>query len=62
MDSHALFEEELMTKLHYSLVQRFDLDQLKAAELTLEIMELISIAESNLFEMNSLYTNYDQVG
>lgn len=62
MDSHAFFEEELMTKLHYSLVQRFDLDQLKAAELTLEIMELISFSDSNLNDVNSLYSNYSQVG
>lgn len=62
MDSHALFEEELMTKMHYSLVQRFDLDQLKAAKLTLEIMEIISLNAHNYNDINSQFNDYSQVG
>lgn len=62
MDSNAFFEEELMTKMHYSLVQRFNLDQLKAAELTLEIMEIISISSPNYNDINSRFNDYSQVG
>ena len=62
MDSHALFEEELMTKMHFSFVQRFDLDQLKAAELTLEIMEILSLYGSDFNDINSQFNGYSQVG
>lgn len=55
MDAYYFFEEELITKMHTSFTDRFNLDQGAAAELTLEILELLKMSESNLHEINSLY-------
>jgi len=55
MDAYYFFEEELITKMHTSFISRFNLDQGSAAELTLEILELLKMSDSNLNEINSLY-------
>lgn len=55
MDAYYFFEEELITKMYSSFTDRFNLDQGSAAELTLEILELLKLSESNLYEINSLY-------
>ena len=55
MDSYLFLEEELITKMHKSFTQRFNLDQLTAAELTLEIIEILKVSSSNIHEVNSLY-------
>ena len=55
MDAYYFFEEELITKMHTSFIHRFNLDQGCAAELTLEILELLKMSDSNLNEINTLY-------
>ena len=55
MESYYFFEEELITRMHSSLAQRFNLDQSSAAELTLEILEILKVGGSNLSEVNSFY-------
>jgi hypothetical protein len=55
MESYYFFEEELITRMHKSFTQRYNLDQSTAAELTLEIFEILKISGSNLNDINSLY-------
>ena len=55
MESYYFLEEELITRMHSSFIQRFNLDQSSAAELTLEILEILQLSDSNINEINSLY-------
>ncbi|MDP7319083.1 MAG: hypothetical protein QF441_00675 [Bacteriovoracaceae bacterium] len=55
MDSYYFLEEELISKMHNSFTDRFNLDSSTAAELALEVLEIISLSNSNLTELNSLY-------
>lgn len=55
MDSYYFFEEELITKMHTSLAQRFNLDTGTAAELVLEFIEVLKASNSNLSDVKSLY-------
>ena len=55
MDAYYFLEEEIIAKLHTNFVQRFNMDQFSAAELALEIIEIMKVSNSNLNEINSLY-------
>ncbi len=55
MDAYYFLEEELITKMHLSFTHRFNLDNFTAAELALEIIEIIRAGDSNLNEVTSLY-------
>ena len=55
MESYYFFEEELITKMHGSFIQRFNLDNSTAAELALEILEILKASSSNLSEVDSFY-------
>lgn len=55
MDAYYFFEEELITKMHTSFINRFNLDQGAAAELTLEVLEMLKMSDSNLNEISTLY-------
>jgi hypothetical protein len=55
MESYYFLEEELITRMHKSFTQRYNLEQSTAAELTLEIFEILKISGSNLNDINSLY-------
>ena len=55
MDSYTFFEEETMSQMHHSFVERFNIDQLKAAELTLEIMEILNSREFDISDIDPLY-------
>ena len=45
MDSYYFFEEELISKMHSSFTQRFNLDNYMAAELALEILEILKVSQ-----------------
>ena len=55
MDAYYFFEEELISKMHSSFINRFDLDHSCAAELALEIIEMLKASNSNLSDINSFY-------
>ena len=55
MDSYYFFEEELITKMHCTFIQKFNLDNFAAAELALEILEILKVSNSNLRELETLY-------
>jgi hypothetical protein len=54
MDSFYFFEEELLTKMHNSFVNRFNLDAGTAAELAVEVFEIISIVNPKLIDFDSV--------
>ena len=55
MESHYFFEEELITKMHSKFIYRFNLDKLTAAELALEILEMLKVSNSNLNDFDNIY-------
>ena len=55
MDSNYLIEEEVLKKLQKNFSSRFNLDQNLAAELTLEILEIMQVCDSDFHELNSFY-------
>ncbi len=55
MDTYYFFEEELITKMHSSFINRFNLDQACAAELALEIIEMFKMSNTNLTELTPFY-------
>lgn len=55
MDSYYFLEEELISKMHVSFTQRFNLDNFTAAELALEIIEILKVSNSNMNEASSLF-------
>ncbi len=55
MEAYYFFEEELISKMHGSFIQRFNLDNSTAAELTLEILEVLKISNSNLSDVDTFY-------
>lgn len=50
----GILEEDLLFKLQTNFVDRFCLEQNRASELALEIMEMLSLSDSNLNQL----TNY----
>lgn len=62
MDSHTLLEEEVMNEMHSSIIERFDLDHRIAAELTLEIMDMLSLFGANFSEKNQNINSQKQTG
>jgi len=57
MDSYTFFEEETMRLMHHDFIQRFNLDKRKAAELTLEIIEILNSREFEIADIDPLYIN-----
>ena len=55
MENYYFFEEELITKMQSSFISRFSLDHASAAELTLEIIEMLKVSNLNLHELKSFY-------
>ena len=55
MESYYFFEEELITKMHLTFIQRFNLDNYMAAELAQEIMEILKVSQHTSKELNSHY-------
>ena len=53
MENYYFFEEELITKMQSSFISRFSLDHASAAELTLEIIEMLKVSNLNLHELKS---------
>jgi len=53
MDSYYFLEEELITKMHLSFTQRFNLDNYTAAELALEIIEILKVSNSDSNDLNN---------
>ena len=47
MESYYFLEEELITKMHTAFTQRFNLDNYIAAELALEIMEILKVSQES---------------
>lgn len=50
-----LFEEDLLFKLQSNFMDRFCLEQNRASELALEVLELLSLGESNLKMLSQYY-------
>lgn len=48
-------EEDLIVKLQTSFMDRFCLEQNRASELALEIMEMFSLSDSNLKALDQYY-------
>jgi len=55
MESNCFFEDQLIIKMHTNFVHKFDLDGVSAAQLALEIMEILKISNSSLSDFESLY-------
>lgn len=53
MESFYFLEEELITKMHSTFTQRFNLDNYMAAELALEIIDIIKPDDVKNFEKNN---------
>lgn len=51
----GLLEENLILKLQNSFMDRFCLEQNRASELALEIMEMFSLSDSNLIALDQYY-------
>lgn len=47
MQSYLFLEEELISKMHSTFTQRFNLDNYTAAELALEIIEILKLDQNN---------------
>ncbi len=54
MDSFYFFEEELLTKMHQSFVNRFNLDATTAAELAVEVFEILSVVNPKLIDFDTI--------
>ncbi len=48
-----LCEEEFIYKLRTNLINNFHLDNFSASDLALEIMELLTMADTNLDDLNN---------
>ena len=57
MDSYTFFEEETMKLMHHAFIHRFNLDKRNAAELTLEIIEILNSREFEIKDIDPLYIN-----
>lgn len=51
----GVFEEDLLCKLQSSFMDKFCLEQNRASELALEIMDLLSLSDSNLKRLSQYY-------
>lgn len=53
--NEGIFEEDLLTKLQFNFMDRFCLEQNRASELALEVLELLSLGDSNLRRLCHYY-------
>ena len=57
MDSYAKIEEQVFIKMSRALTHRFEMEQNKASELALELVEVLSAADTNLIDFDCLIFN-----
>ena len=55
MDSYIQMEELLVNKMQKSISQRFNLESSMAAELALELVEVLTASDANLIDFDSIY-------
>lgn len=51
-------EEEFIEKMRNNLMNKFSIDTFCASDLALEIMELLTLADSNFKVINKYYMNH----
>lgn len=52
MDAYYFFEEELISKMHSTFTQQFNLDVVFASELAVEILEILKTNDIYLKQIN----------
>ena len=53
--NEGILEEDLLLKMQSNFMEKFYLDQLRASDLALEILEMLSLGDSNLKRLNQYY-------
>ncbi|MBC75450.1 MAG: hypothetical protein CME64_05480 [Halobacteriovoraceae bacterium] len=53
--NEGIFEEDLLFKMQSNFMDRFCLDQSRASELALEILEMLSLGDTNLKRLCHYY-------
>ena len=54
MDSYYFLEEELISKMHTTFINKFNLDNFTATELSMEIMEIFRVSGPDLRSTDKL--------
>lgn len=55
MDCYVEIENEIAFKMHHTLTHKFNMDQEMASELSLELVEALSISNTNLLDFKNIY-------
>lgn len=55
--AELFLEEEITKSLTYSFGQKFDLDSKSAMRIAIEVLEVLTLSESNLDRLNEYYLN-----
>lgn len=53
MENYAHLEEEILVRMYHSFLEKYDLPPKGAAELALEVLEILKESNSNLFDIKN---------